>query len=563
MANGALIRWAIAISVVLATSCCESVSAGVAVADIVGQVSQASYTDYIENLLYTHLGDNRGFGPEHDLARDKILAQMKSLGLKTSLHPFLSSWGTTCYNVVGDLYGTTRPNDIYILGAHYDSAGTPGADDNASGCAGLLEAARVLSQYEFEATLLFIAFDREETGKEGSKACVKDHKQDTISGMVCLDMIAYDPKVSNKVSICGDANSTGLKTDLADAIRLYGNGLSYADSGPVMSSDYLAFEDAGIPACLLIESSFSPDADPYYHTLDDSADTPGYLDYAFGTNVVRSATGFLATVAGLFPERTRPFRPVVDFNGDGKVDIADRLILRRYWDQNEPSVDIAPPPAGDGKVDDKDLEVLMSYWGQEVNDPTLVSHWRLDDANGIMARDSAGVYDGVVHGGPVWQPGGGKVQGALQFDGVDDYVSTQLAWDPAGHPFTVLAWVKGGRPGQTIISQKSGANWLSTDPNTGWLTTEIKDPQESGDTPIPQNAITDGQWHRVGLVCDGSKPTLHLYVDDVEVTQATQATSRPRSSGGLQIGAGKNLELGSLWSGLIDDVRIYNRAVKP
>ena len=127
----------------------------------------------------------------------------------------------------------------------------------------------------------------------------------------------------------------------------------------------------------------------------------------------------------------------------------------------------------------------------------------------------------------------------------------------------VLAWVKGGRPGQTIISQKSGANWLSTDPNTGWLTTEIKDPQESGDTPIPQNAITDGQWHRVGLVCDGSKPTLHLYVDDVEVTQATQATSRPRSSGGLQIGAGKNLELGSLWSGLIDDVRIYNRAVKP
>jgi hypothetical protein len=127
----------------------------------------------------------------------------------------------------------------------------------------------------------------------------------------------------------------------------------------------------------------------------------------------------------------------------------------------------------------------------------------------------------------------------------------------------VLAWVKGGEPGYAIISQKGGTNWLSTDPNTGWLTTDLKDPHESGDTSIPQKVITNGQWHRVGLVCDGSKPTLRLYVDGVEVAEATPTTSRPRSSGGLQIGVGKNLEPGSFWSGLIDDVRIYDRAITP
>ena len=561
-ATGTSVRWALVIYLMVTGLESGSASAGLAVEDIVGRVSQASYTHYMENVLYTHLGDNRGFGPEHDLARDRIFAEMNSFGLKTSFHSGVYG-GMLYYNVVGAHYGTTRPNDIYILGAHYDSAENPGADDNASGCAALLEAARVLSQYEFEASLLFIAFDREET-VSASPAYVEDHKQDNILGMVCLDMIAYNPLASNAVRIGGDDNSYPLKEALADAILLYGNGLSYVDGGLGAGSDQMAFISAGIPACLLIEFAHATYAsNPYCHTLNDSVDTLGYLDYTFATNVVRSATGFLATAAQLVPEQTKSYRLVVDFNGDGIVDIKDLVILIEHWGQAEPSIDIAPLPSGDGMVDAKDLELLMSHWGQEVPDPTLVAHWRLDETEGSVAQDSAGAYDAVVHGGPVWQAGGGKVQGALQLDGLDDYASTQLAWDPAGSPFTLLAWVKGGKPGQAIISQKSGANWLSTDPAAGWLTTEVKDPHESGAPSIPQKAITDGQWHRVGLVCDGSKPTLRLYVDGVEVAEATPTISRPRSSGGLQIGAGKSLEPGTFWSGLIDDVRIYSRAVAP
>ena len=72
--------------------------------------------------------------------------------------------------------------------------------------------------------------------------------------------------------------------------------------------------------------------------------------------------------------------------------------------------------------------------------------------------------------------------------------------------------------------------------------------------------ITDGAWHRVGFVRDGTNRI--LYVDDVQVTRDTQ-TSLAGSTDGLYIGTGEGLEAGSFWSGLIDDVRVYNRAVTP
>ncbi len=80
-------------------------------------------------------------------------------------------------------------------------------------------------------------------------------------------------------------------------------------------------------------------------------------------------------------------------------------------------------------------------------------------------------------------------------------------------------------------------------------------------TILPSQAvITDGNWHRIGLVRDGSHRT--LYVDGVAVAEDAQANLEG-SENGLYIGTGKAMESGTYWSGLIDDVRIYNRAVKP
>jgi sugar lactone lactonase YvrE len=252
-------------------------------------------------------------------------------------------------------------------------------------------------------------------------------------------------------------------------------------------------------------------------------------------------------------------RPVVDFNGNGSVDVNDIVRMIRSWGQDDPSCDIGPTPFGDGMVDAADLEVLMSHWGRNVNDPTLVAHWTMDETGGMIAFDSAGENDGMLIGIPAWQPDGGCVDGALEFDGTT-VVTANSVLSPSDGPFSVFAWVKGGAPSQAILSQHAGANWLMAASPTGALATELKSAGRFG-KPLPSGAtITDGDWHRVGFSWDGSARS--LYVDGILVAEDTQ-TALAAGYGGLNIGCGKNLDIGTFFTGLIDDVRIYNRVVKP
>jgi len=262
-----------------------------------------------------------------------------------------------------------------------------------------------------------------------------------------------------------------------------------------------------------------------------------------------------------------PIIPIVDFNGDEIVDINDLVILIENWGTNKMLCDIGPMPWGDGIVDVKDLEVLMSYWGQEfeVLPFDLLAYWKLDEAEGTLAADSAGDKDGTINGNPVWQPTSGKVNGALQFDGIDDYVSTPFMLNPAAGAFSVFTWVKGGAPGQVIISQMTGANWLCADPSQGKFMTGLTRPPGGRGAPptlVSGFVITDGNWHCIGFVWDGS--CRHLYVDGAEVANDVAPLSDLVSAeGGLYFGAGNALTAGSFWSGLIDDVRIYDRSITP
>jgi hypothetical protein len=252
--------------------------------------------------------------------------------------------------------------------------------------------------------------------------------------------------------------------------------------------------------------------------------------------------------------------PIVDFNGDGYVDTVDLVMMIENWNTNESLYDIGPLPWGDGVVDREDLEVLMGYWGQEIDNPTLIAHWALDETQDITAHDSAGENDGTLYGEPLWQPGGGVMKGALQLDGINDYMSTPFILNPASGKFSVFAWVKGGAPGQAILSQQAGANWLLSDPTTGALSVELKSGGRSAKALYSDAIITDGIWHRVGFAWDGRNRS--LYVDDMLVGEDTQQ-GLAACYGGLQIGCGKDMAAGTFWSGLIDDVRIYNRVVKP
>jgi hypothetical protein len=254
-----------------------------------------------------------------------------------------------------------------------------------------------------------------------------------------------------------------------------------------------------------------------------------------------------------------PIIPVVDFDGDEMVALGDLVRLIESWRKDDRLVDVGPNPWGDGVVDEKDLEVLMSYWDQEIASPDLIAYWKLDETEGVVANDSAGANDGVLVGNPRWQPTGGKLGGALQLDGVDDCVTVAYVRDPSEGPFSVFAWVRGGAPGQVVIAQEKGADWLMVTPD-GALKTGLKGPGRSDETLVSSAVITDDAWHRIGLVWDGSSRI--LYVDDIEVARDTQ-TQLVGTYTGLHVGAGSTLAPGSFWWGLIDDVRIYKRAVTP
>ena len=191
----------------------------------------------------------------------------------------------------------------------------------------------------------------------------------------------------------------------------------------------------------------------------------------------------------------------------------------------------------------------------------LVAHWKFDETEGAIAHDSVGGNDGTAHGEPIWRPAGGKVGGALELDGIGDYVSAGPVLNPANGPFSVFAWIKGGAPGQNVISQADAAGqiWLGTAPQSGALMTGLVPPPAGRTITQPlvsEFAITDGAWHHVGFTWDGSLRRLH--VDGQEVAADAGAVPPLKSSGGgLNIGVGTDLDQGTFWAGLIDDVRVY------
>jgi N-acetylneuraminic acid mutarotase len=251
---------------------------------------------------------------------------------------------------------------------------------------------------------------------------------------------------------------------------------------------------------------------------------------------------------------------VVDFNGDGIVDSADMCVVVDNWNTDYPLCDIAPRPFGDGIVDVQDLVMLSEYLTREIDDPTLTAHWAFDETEGDMAYDSVGDNIGYVMGDPFWQPEAGQVGGAIETDGLDDAIIAGAPLSPSAGPFSVLAWVKGGAPGQGIISEPGGPDWLSLEPTTGYLMTELTTAGRGATILLSQTAISDEDWHRIGFVWDGGTRT--LFIDGVVVAEDAQGGLESPAKG-FYIGTGNAMAPGTFWSGLIDDVRIYNRAVRP
>ncbi len=206
---------------------------------------------------------------------------------------------TTNPNVVGTLPGLSRPDDIVLLTAHVDSVPSgslaPGADDNASGTVGVLLAAEILAQYEWDCTLRFVAFTGEEQGLLGSAAYATDayNNGDNILGVLNLDMIAYDSDAFPIVDLhvrSGNAADRAIADLFADVVALYDLDLTPHIIQPGTDrSDHASFWNKGYPAILAIEDW--DDFTPYYHTVNDRLST---LNLAYYTEFVKAAVGTFA-----------------------------------------------------------------------------------------------------------------------------------------------------------------------------------------------------------------------------------------------------------------------------
>jgi len=235
-------------------------------------------------------------------ARDWLVSQFDSLpGLQVATSSFTVG-STIAHNVLATLEGQERPNDWYIIGGHYDATSeipqqeAPGAEDNASGCAGVLEMARIFTAHPPEATVLFICYSGEEQGLFGSE----DHVDDLIAAgdlskvqtVLNLDMIGYTSDGDLDCKLETDPFAESLLDVFADAAAEF-TTLRIVTSLVTCCSDHVPYLDANVPALLTIENDWFEY--PYYHTTDD---LPVHLTIAMGEEILTMNVAAMAQVMG-------------------------------------------------------------------------------------------------------------------------------------------------------------------------------------------------------------------------------------------------------------------------
>ncbi len=264
--------------------------------------------------------------PHHRVVRDTCRDRLSALGYETRLLPY-----PTGENVVGSKTGFTKPNEVVVVGAHYDQLeGCPGADDNASGVAAVLEVARVLSSGRFDRSLVVACWDEGERGQLGSRAHARQAREQgtAIVLAVSFEAIAFSRAEKNSqtvpegfeqlfpdeaLALLEDDHRADFLTVVAEsasepwARRVVHHGAQRELEVHVLTltermkvkqkklhrSDHASFWDEGYPAMLVTDSGpFRNDRIGCAH----GQDSPSTLDFAFAGRVVRASVGALAEV---------------------------------------------------------------------------------------------------------------------------------------------------------------------------------------------------------------------------------------------------------------------------
>ncbi|MBQ3844984.1 MAG: M28 family peptidase [Bacteroidales bacterium] len=168
-------------------------------ADIVAMINQVDTTNLYDDIYWMQQFIRDCASPAAVTVQNFLIDRFESFGLETYIHHHTGHIGETdtldAGNVIAIQPGTEFPDEYIIVAAHYDHPDGPGADDNASGTAGVLECARILSQHQFKRTILYIPFNGEERWMVGSYPFVeKCAREDmNILGVFDMDMIGFWP----------------------------------------------------------------------------------------------------------------------------------------------------------------------------------------------------------------------------------------------------------------------------------------------------------------------------------------------------------------------------------
>lgn len=255
---------------------------------------------HVEHLAGEIGERNPGRFENLERARGYIQEQFAESGYTTGHDSFaFEDWSFR--NVFVEKKGATR--ETFVVGAHYDTVrGSPGADDNASGVACLLELARLLRDGRSPHTLRFVAFTLEEhpyfrTPLMGSRVHARlcRRHRDPIVGMAALEMVGYYsddratqrfplplmslfyPRTGNFVAVAGNYGSRKLVRRIRDLLDQESDLPVESVALPVpavQASDNWSFVQAGYPACMITDTSFY--RNPHYHLASDRPET---LDY--------------------------------------------------------------------------------------------------------------------------------------------------------------------------------------------------------------------------------------------------------------------------------------------
>ncbi|MET7337284.1 M28 family metallopeptidase [Nonomuraea sp. NPDC005650] len=271
-----------------------------AVRDLVKLVDEDAYRANLQALVA--LGTRHSLSPAFRTAAEQARDLLHGLGYATSLVPITVGSGSSL-NVVAERAGEgAEPRGRVLVTAHIDSvnavdgpaASAPGADDNGSGAAGLLELARVFSGRRTGHDLCLILFGGEEQGLFGSRQYVKAlarADRDRIRAVINMDMIGTLNTPAPTVLLEGSETSRALIDDLAAAAATY-TSLAVQTSLHPFASDHVPFIDASIPAVLTIEG-----ADRGNGNVHTANDTLAHIDYGLALEIVRMNVAAAAALA--------------------------------------------------------------------------------------------------------------------------------------------------------------------------------------------------------------------------------------------------------------------------